>query len=145
MEFSYQMDRCPMKQRTLGETWKSISTPRNIAKSTVASTPPQIDDKDKDKAVRDHLNIVSKPENSPKAARGDQDVARISILRREASEPIMHHIQASCKKRARTVTATRLKSPIEVADKIVAGTLGVSEHSIVSTWQGVLDPISEGF
>ncbi|KAG0195027.1 hypothetical protein BGX31_006889 [Mortierella sp. GBA43] len=40
------------------------------------------------KAAREHLNIISKPENSPKAAQRVEDVARIASLRREASGPV---------------------------------------------------------
>lgn len=73
--------------------------------------------------VQDHWDTIRKPENSPKAARSVQDVARVSKLRREASHPIrlaqstnrllnMRHTQELSKKRAKADAAARLKKTI---------------------------------
>ena len=76
------------------------------------------------KTVSDHMKAISEPKNSPMAARTLEDVARISALRREASEPIrtiqsnkrlqnLHHTQEIQKKRSKTKAAAKLKEAIE--------------------------------
>ncbi|KAF9346914.1 hypothetical protein BGX34_003525, partial [Mortierella sp. NVP85] len=76
------------------------------------------------KTASEHMKIISKPGNSPLAARSLEDVARISSLRREAYEPLrviesskrllnLHHSQEIQEKVSKTRAAGKLKEAIE--------------------------------
>ncbi|KAK3808800.1 MAG: hypothetical protein J3Q66DRAFT_417376 [Benniella sp.] len=76
------------------------------------------------KTVSDHMKAISQPRNSPMAARTLEDIARISAIRREASDPIrsiqsnkrlqnLHHTQEIQKKISKTNAAAKLKKAIE--------------------------------